>query len=98
MTLCGGVMGTGGGGGPGEVLLVLWPGGARGAGAWAYADPWVHRHRLRFGVGIRGGDGSWANAGCRQTSGVCRGAETLLVDPGVAPVQSGWSTGLCCGL
>ena len=43
-------MGTGGGGGPGGVLVVLCRGSAWGAGAWAYVDPWVCAHGLCFRV------------------------------------------------
>ena len=50
--LCGGVMRTGGGGGPGGVLVVLCRGCASGAGAWAYVDPWVRAHGFCFGVGL----------------------------------------------
>ena len=52
MGVCDVVMGTGGGGGPGGFLVVLCRGGARGAGAWAYAEPWVRVHGLRFGVAL----------------------------------------------
>ena len=52
MGVCGGIMGTGGGGGPGGVSVVLWRGGAQRVGAWAYADPWLRAHRLLFGVGL----------------------------------------------
>ena len=48
----GGVMGTGGGGGPGGVLIVLCRGGAWGLGMWTFVDPWVSAHSLRFGVGL----------------------------------------------
>ena len=85
VSVCCGVMGTVGGPGPGGVLVVLCRGGAWGAGALAYANPWVPGHRLRFGMGL----GSGASARCGQTSGAGRGARTLLVGPGVAPVRSG---------
>ena len=48
---CDGAMGTGGGGGPGKFLVVLYRGGARGVGARADVDPLVCAHYLRFGVG-----------------------------------------------
>ena len=50
MGVCGRFMGTGGGGGPGGVLVVLRCAGVLGAGAWAYVDPWVRAHGFRFGV------------------------------------------------
>ena len=49
----GGEVGTGDGGGPGRVLVVLFSGGAWGAGVWADADPGVRAHGLRLGVGLR---------------------------------------------
>ena len=48
---CDGVVKTGGGGGPGEFLVVLFRGGARGVGARADVDPRVCAHGLRLGVG-----------------------------------------------
>ena len=51
--VCGWIMETGGGGGPSEVLVVLCGGGAWEAGTWAYMDPWVGAHGLRFQVGLR---------------------------------------------
>ena len=48
---CDGVVGTGGGGGPGGFLVVLFCGGARGVGALADVDPRVCAHGLRLGVG-----------------------------------------------
>ena len=83
--VCGGVMGTGGGGGPGGVLVVLCRGGA------SVREPVGTRKRipLRGWVGIREGGGSGASPGCGQTSGASRGAGSLLVGPGVAPVQPG---------
>ena len=50
--VCGGVMETGGAGGPGGVPLFLCCGGAWGARAWAYVEPWVRTHGLRFEVGL----------------------------------------------
>ena len=49
---CDGVVGTGGGGEPGGFLVVLFRGGARGAGARADADSRVFAHGLRLGVGL----------------------------------------------
>ena len=49
---CDGVVGTGGSGGPGGVLVVLCPGGAWGAGAWADVDSRVRAHGLRLRVGL----------------------------------------------
>ena len=46
-----GVMGTGGGGRPGEFLVVLCRGGARGVGVRADVDPRVCAHGLHLGVG-----------------------------------------------
>ena len=46
-----GVVGTGGGGGPGGFLVVLFRGVARGVGARADVDPRVCAHGLRLGVG-----------------------------------------------
>ena len=48
---CDGVPGTGGGGGPGGFLVVLFRGGARGVGARADVDPRVCAHGLCLGVG-----------------------------------------------
>ena len=48
---CDGVVGTGGGGGPGVFLVVLYRGGAREVGARADVDPRVCAHGLRLGVG-----------------------------------------------
>ena len=50
--VCGWIMETVGGGGPGEVLVVLCRGGAWEAGTWAYVDPGVGAHGLRFRVGL----------------------------------------------
>ena len=79
--VCGGVMGTSSGGGPGGVLVVLCPGGAWGAEAWARVHPWVRAHRLHF----RGGLGSVvaAVAGHLLDVGRHRG------------LVGGW--GRCCG-
>ena len=49
---CDGVVGTGGGGGPGGFLVVLFRGGARGVGARADADSRVCAQGLRLGVGL----------------------------------------------
>ena len=51
--VCDGVVGTGGGGGPGGFLVVLFRGGARGVGARADVDPRACAHGLRLGVGRR---------------------------------------------
>ena len=48
---CDGVVGTGGGGGPGGFLVVLFRGGAWGVGAHADVDPRVCAYGLRLGVG-----------------------------------------------
>ena len=50
--VCGWVTRTSGSGGPGGLLVVLCCGGARGAGAWAYADPCVRERGLRFRYGL----------------------------------------------
>ena len=50
--VCDEVMGTSGSGGPGGVVVVLCRGGSSGAGAQAYADPWVHGHGFRLGLGL----------------------------------------------
>ena len=47
-----GVMGTGGGCGPGQVLVVLSCGGAWRAGTRAYAEAWVCGQGLCFAVGL----------------------------------------------
>ena len=47
---CDGVVGTGGGGGPGRFLVVLFRGGAWGVGAHADVDPRVCEYGLRLGV------------------------------------------------
>ena len=52
------------------------------------------RSPLRGGVGTRGGGGSGASAGRGRTSGAAKGAGTLLVGLGVAPVGSGVVRGL----
>ena len=49
---CDEVGGTGGGGGPGEFLVVLFRRGARGVGARADADSWVCAHGLCLRVGL----------------------------------------------
>ena len=49
---CGGVVGTGGGGGPGGFLVVLSRSGARGVEARADADSRVCTHGLRLAVGL----------------------------------------------
>ena len=49
---CDGVVGTGGGGRPGGLLVVLWRGGARGVGARADVDSRVCTHGLRLEVGL----------------------------------------------
>ena len=93
---CDGVVGTGGGGGPGGFLVVLYRGGARGVRARAGSEgargcgPAGVRARSppRGWAGTRGGGGSGACAVCGLSSRVGRGAETLLVDPGVV---LGWS-------
>ena len=86
-----GVMGTGGAWGPRGVLVVLCRGSAWGAGAWAYVNPWVRAHGLRFRVGLGFAVvavvGHLLDVG-RQWGG-CRGAGTLLVGPGNALVWSG---------
>ena len=46
-----GVVGTSGSGGPAGFLVVLYRGGAQGAGALADVDPRVCAHGLRLGVG-----------------------------------------------
>ena len=51
MNGCDGVVGTGGGGGPGGFLVVLFRGGARGVGARTDVDPRVCAHGPRLGVG-----------------------------------------------
>ena len=51
MGRCGGVVGTGGCGGPRGFLEVLFRGGARGVGTRADVDPRVCAHGLRLGVG-----------------------------------------------
>ena len=73
--VCGGVTGTGGRDGPGGVLIVLCRGGARGAGAWAYANPWVRAHGLRFGVGLGpvGAVVAWHLLDVGRHSGLVRG-------------------------
>ena len=48
---CDGVVGSGGGGGPGGFLVVLFRGGAWGVGAHADVDPRVCAYGLRLGVG-----------------------------------------------
>ena len=48
---CDRAVGTGGGGGPGEILVVLFRGGARRVGARGDVDPPVCAHGLRLGVG-----------------------------------------------
>ena len=48
---CDGVVGTGGGGGPGGFLVVLFRGGAWGVGVHADVDPRVCAYGLRLGVG-----------------------------------------------
>ena len=48
---CDRVVGTGGGGGPGGFLVVLFRGVARVVGAGADVDPRVCAHGLRLGVG-----------------------------------------------
>ena len=90
--VCGGIMGPGGGGGPGGVLVVLCRGDAGGAGRWAYANPWVRAHGLRLGVGP-GSVVAAVSAGCGLTSGVDRGAGMLLVFPGAPMVWSGMVRG-----
>ena len=51
---CDGVMGTRGGGGPGEFLAVLCHAGAQGVGARADVDSRLcaHGHRVRVGLGL----------------------------------------------
>ena len=49
---CDGVVGTGGGGGPGGFRVVLCRGSAWGAGARADVDSRVRAHGLRLGVGL----------------------------------------------
>ena len=49
---CDGVVGTGGGGGPGGFLVVPFRGGAQGVGARADADSRVCAHGLRLEVGL----------------------------------------------
>ena len=49
---CDGVLGTGGGGGPGGFLVVLCRGGAQGVGARADVDSRVCAHRLLLEVGL----------------------------------------------
>ena len=88
---CDGVVGTGGGGGPGGFLVVLFRGGARGVGARADVDPRVCAHGLRLGVG-RGLSaaavvGHALYVGCHR--GLGGGAGTLLADPGVVLAWSG---------
>ena len=97
--VCGGVIGTGGSGGPGGVLVVLCRGSACGTGARAYADPWVRGHGLCFGVGL--GSAGAAVAGHLLDVGRHRGpvggrgrcwlALVLL------PSGSGWTVCLGCG-
>ena len=48
---CDGVVRTGGGGGPGGFLVVLFRGGARGVGARADVEPRVCAQGLRLGIG-----------------------------------------------
>ena len=52
MGVCDGVVGTGGGGGPGGFLVILCRGGARGVGARDDVDSRVCAHGLRLGVGL----------------------------------------------
>ena len=49
---CDGVVGTGGGGGPGRFRVVLCRGGAWQAGARAAVDSLVRAQGLRLGVGL----------------------------------------------
>ena len=49
---CDGVVGTGGGGGPGGFLVVLCRGGAWGAGARTDVDSRVRAHSLRLVIGL----------------------------------------------
>ena len=98
--VCCGVMGTGGGGGPGGVLVVLCPGDARGAGACAYADPWVRGHGLHFEVRL--GSAGAAVAGhlldVGKYGGFVGGQGRCWLALALLRSSRGRSVGLGCGL
>ena len=98
--VCRGVMGTGGGGRPGGLLLGLCLGGARGAGARVYADPWVRAHGLCFGVWL--GSAGAVVAGhllnVRRHRGLVRGRGRSWLALALLRSGLGWSLGLGCGL
>ena len=85
MVGCDGVVGTGGGGGPGGFLVVLYRGGAQGVAARADVDPRVCAHGLRPRVGrglaAAAVAGHALYVGCHR--GFVGGGGALLADPGV---------------
>ena len=85
---CDGVVGTGGGGGPRGFLVVLFRGGAWGAGVHADVDPRVCAYGLRLGVG-RGFAAAAVVGHAWLSSRDGRGAGTLLVGPGSVLAWSG---------
>ena len=97
---CDGVVGTGGGGGPGGFLIVLFRGGAWGVGARADVDPRVCAQGVRLGV--RRGLAAAAVVGHALYVGCHRG---LVGGRGrcwrtLASFWPGWgrSVGMGCGL
>ena len=75
-------------------------GRARGAGAWACADPWVRAYGLRFGVGL--GPVGAAVAGhlldVGGHRGLLRGRGRCWLALALLRSGRGWSVGLGCGL
>ena len=89
--VCGGVMVTGGGGGPGGVLVVLCLGGCVGVRGPVGTRA---RSRLRGWAGTCGGSASRASAGCGPTSAVGRGAGMLAGALALLRSSREWSLGL----